>query len=272
MAYNETEKDKRTAAANDLAQKLKFESSFEPSVKKYFDQISDDFYQQFLTSSNIVDANTYNQDLQQLLSNQYNAVSDPFSKQIRNALGQPEGTEKQSEVDQKVAFALALTSSGFVSASTTQMNNTTNKDLHASVAEVIAAASAAGIILSHKQKADQAKLNFDRKSAGRLETITQDQTQFGAESAKNTEYQTLATTGAVVGGMDVKKAKRNKTWIAILDAKTRKAHVAADGQVVKENEMFTVMGQQLKYPRDSRGSTANIINCRCSAVYSISEQ
>ena len=59
----------------------------------------------------------------------------------------------------------------------------------------------------------------------------------------------------------------NKTWVAILDKSTREAHMIADGQEIKTNDKFIVDGESLNYPRDPNGSSANVIRCRCVAVY-----
>lgn len=67
--------------------------------------------------------------------------------------------------------------------------------------------------------------------------------------------------------IDNKVVQLKKTWIAILDGKTREAHAAADFQQVKLFEDFTVGGENLSFPRDPRGSASNIINCRCIAEY-----
>jgi hypothetical protein len=64
--------------------------------------------------------------------------------------------------------------------------------------------------------------------------------------------------------------KTFKEWVAILDRRTREAHVRADGQRVPVNEPFQVGGELLQFPRDPRGSAGNVINCRCVAVYNVS--
>ena len=59
----------------------------------------------------------------------------------------------------------------------------------------------------------------------------------------------------------------NKEWVAILDTVTRPSHFNADGQVVNVKDPFNVGGEDLQHPRDPSGSAANILNCRCIAVY-----
>lgn len=59
----------------------------------------------------------------------------------------------------------------------------------------------------------------------------------------------------------------SKTWVAILDKKTRSSHIVADGQEVDVNSSFIVGNENLEYPRDPKGSPANTIRCRCVAIY-----
>lgn len=54
-----------------------------------------------------------------------------------------------------------------------------------------------------------------------------------------------------------------KRWIAVHDDRTRRAHLAADGQTVNQDGSFDVGGEQLEFPGDPNGSGANTINCRC---------
>ncbi len=61
--------------------------------------------------------------------------------------------------------------------------------------------------------------------------------------------------------------RTNKTWIAILDKRTRPDHVSADGQQIPVEQSFMVGGESLKYPRDPNGSSSQTIRCRCVAIY-----
>jgi SPP1 gp7 family putative phage head morphogenesis protein len=57
-----------------------------------------------------------------------------------------------------------------------------------------------------------------------------------------------------------------KQWLATNDARTRPAHMAADGQIVGMDEAFVVDGESLHYPGDRSGSAGNTINCRCTVI------
>lgn len=58
----------------------------------------------------------------------------------------------------------------------------------------------------------------------------------------------------------------SKEWLAVLDDRTRDAHVTADGQIVGLEESFDVDGERLAYPGDPDGDPGNIINCRCTVL------
>ncbi len=62
-------------------------------------------------------------------------------------------------------------------------------------------------------------------------------------------------------------------WLDTNDRRTREWHKNAGGQVQKLDEPFEVMGEKLMFPGDiSMGASArNVIQCRCTEVYSESE-
>lgn len=59
-----------------------------------------------------------------------------------------------------------------------------------------------------------------------------------------------------------------KTWLATMDDRTRDTHAEADGQEVPIDQQFQVGEDWLDYPGDPNGSDAEVINCRCTALYS----
>lgn len=91
---------------------------------------------------------------------------------------------------------------------------------------------------------------------GRDATIAMTTTQTSAETSKG-------ISARVVGS-------RVKTWITAGDERVRSTHVIADGQEVSANQPFTVGSSQLMFPGDTSlgAGLEEIINCRCSAIYS----
>lgn len=64
-------------------------------------------------------------------------------------------------------------------------------------------------------------------------------------------------------------ARMTKRWISREDSAVRPAHAAAHGQVREISEPFTVGGEQMMYPGDSRASGRNTVNCRCTVDYQL---
>tara|TARA_R100000479_G_scaffold7981_1_gene3378 strand:+ start:2489 stop:4120 length:1632 start_codon:yes stop_codon:yes gene_type:complete len=79
------------------------------------------------------------------------------------------------------------------------------------------------------------------------------------ESVNAANYATNQSAVDIFGKENLKKE-----WIATLDNRVRIDHIEANGQVVNMEENFLVGGEELAYPGDSRGSAANVINCRCT--------
>jgi Phage Mu protein F like protein len=59
-----------------------------------------------------------------------------------------------------------------------------------------------------------------------------------------------------------------KVWLATEDDRTRDTHVDANGQEQQLNEYFDVGGYPLMYPGDPDGPDEEVINCRCTQIYS----
>lgn len=56
-----------------------------------------------------------------------------------------------------------------------------------------------------------------------------------------------------------------QSWLTADDDRVRPAHAAVDGFEVEVGKPFLVGGEELRYPRDPKGSPGNTINCRCVA-------
>lgn len=63
-----------------------------------------------------------------------------------------------------------------------------------------------------------------------------------------------------------------KEWIPIEDERTRASHAEmADHEPILLHEDFDVDGVAMERPSDERGGAENVINCRCSLVFSTDE-
>lgn len=114
---------------------------------------------------------------------------------------------------------------------------------------------------------DLTEENINQAGEARSELIAEQTVGFAESEVREAEA-TLISEAAlqIVGGAIL---LTTKTWVAILDGRTRPAHVSADGQVVPLISKFTVGGEQLTRPRDPNGSLANIMRCRCIAIYKL---
>ena len=59
----------------------------------------------------------------------------------------------------------------------------------------------------------------------------------------------------------------NKVWLATGDDRTRATHLDADGQEVGIDEPFEVGGEELDFPGDPGGSSAETVQCRCTVYF-----
>lgn len=59
-----------------------------------------------------------------------------------------------------------------------------------------------------------------------------------------------------------------KTWASMEDERVRPDHARANGQTVPINKPFIVGGYRMQYPGDPSAPANQVINCRCTAVYS----
>lgn len=94
------------------------------------------------------------------------------------------------------------------------------------------------------------KPNFNRSQALRI---------------ARTETTAAANFAAVEAG-GVSGFAMQKEWISARDSRTRGDHVRANGQRVPDKTFFSVGGEKLMFPGDTRGSAGNVINCRCAVA------
>lgn len=273
MAYNVTQRDQEKAAGRDTAIKLKQENKVMSSiVAGYFLPISRDFTKTYSATGALPNLNTHNQNLNNILNKNYKSTADKFNNQVRTALGQPENAE---EINEQIDITGQQQQEKDVFISGQSIAATTHKSLNNAVTKVLIGAALAGIALTHKQVARKAKTKFRSDYKGRLPVIAMTQTQQASEGAKYGELNTLDRNNAVFSNITphvtISNAMLTKTWIPILDSRTRPAHAAADSQTVPFDEPYTVGGQKLRYPGDtSLGATVgNTINCRCSSIKTI---
>lgn len=86
-------------------------------------------------------------------------------------------------------------------------------------------------------------------------------------------YARTAVTGAENAGrmdsfhrMEDLGIKMKKTWLAVLDGRTRDAHRELDGQTIPVDKPFHNSIGKIMYPGDPTAHGANLWNCRCTMI------
>lgn len=65
-----------------------------------------------------------------------------------------------------------------------------------------------------------------------------------------------------------KSGKTHKQWISQIDETTREWHLLIDGTFIPIDEKFKVGGEEMRFPHDPTASPENLVNCRCTCIYS----
>lgn len=109
------------------------------------------------------------------------------------------------------------------------------------------------------------KINLLDKAQWRSELIAAQVVGLTESWSRNEEAEIIQDAELEI---DNKPVEVLKTWVAILDSKTRPTHAAADFQQVGINQNFIIGGSEARYPRDENLPAEESINCRCIADYS----
>jgi len=271
-------------AQNNLAKKIFLEQSFIPELQSYFRSITRQFKALYSASGQILPAQEFNNKTKTVLNTQYNRVASSFVDEMRQNGGskalfeifykQTETEEEKIEesVDAALVFFIALS----VRDKSRLLDQTTEQNFRDSVDQAITNLQEAGLSISNAAVATEASKIAINKFEGRISNIALTETQFMSESTKAIEASAIDSGGNinvtnVIAGMALLPGIITKDWGNVGDNKVREAHIAADGQTVKINQPFIVMGERLMFPGDtSLGASAkNVARCRCSGFYSL---
>ncbi len=116
----------------------------------------------------------------------------------------------------------------------------------------------------------------DGKSIGQIATELQQAvpayTRQRAVLVARTESAGLLNAGAIASFEELNLRSDGllgtKTWLSVLDERTRPAHVEANGQTQKLGDPFTVDGETCQYPGDPSLSAGQRCHCRCTVIAS----
>lgn len=261
MALHDTQTKQEKQAVKDLRIKLSLERDMIIKMRKYFTTIAERFENFYADTGIILDTTQFNEELNQIMFNQYRNTSNKFQNQLLHHEDVSKAIRDDKELLDRIQTGIQHYNIYNVQKSVTSIDKTNQKQVNKSIKTVLLVSAIAGLGLSRKEIAKRAKISFRADAFARTNTIATTETQKAAESTKHIESVNL----------DKKKKDKTpmmKTWVAILDEKTRGSHAAADGQTVIVTSPFVVQNENLMFPGDdSLGASAgNIINCRCSSI------
>ena len=99
----------------------------------------------------------------------------------------------------------------------------------------------------------QVENTLPKKLMGRASTIARTE---GGALAQFGQYDAVESSGLVTV----------KEWQTQFN-NSRDTHITADGQVVGQNDNFTVGGERAQYPKAPNLSAKETVNCRCNVIY-----
>jgi len=259
-----------------VEKKIALESIFAPEIARYLNKIKNDFKKVYTATGLLINPDEYIDSTTELLKKHYTRVAKVFDKNLRDNMTETKQFEEAKDkelkkVDKIISASLIIFILQQSKKRARFLIKTTTKEIREKLRDVKQILFKDNVINpTNKQIADETSKLLDKSFKGRKETIAISETEFMAESTKTIESNTLQDKQPFKGfTIPLVLSFFNKTgtkeWRAVLDSKTRPAHVVADGQVKKINEPFEVDNELLMYPSDSSlgASIENTINCRC---------
>ncbi len=264
--------------ARDAAAKMRLESRLERESKALLNQVAKAATGLYAASGQLLNANEFTDEWEVLLRQHYRRATSKFDDTLRSEINADSDDFSEQSLNivnsDELDSAIQLAALGFIGTrvprSARSITNTTQDDLTRSLTNAITDVlqeAPAGAQISNRQIARQLGRRFRQTSAGRPITIGMTETGFSTEGARNIEAQQLGTQAS--GFIEI-----SKMWITVGDNRVRPQqggrfnHVAADRQLVPEDEAFIVTGERLMFPTDTSlgASLGNTINCRCIAT------
>lgn len=244
----------------DFRDKIILERALRRKIK-IFDKRIVTRFQADLLSGETTRGDAFQDELESLLRDFYGSVSSKFKgRTLRRLSGgrSPLSSKEKERLERAVtlfARRRAVDQSRIVL-------ETTHRNMHSAVQ------LAASETVDQVETAINAAAILSRKLKSRETGIVSLETQAMAEATKLAEADMIAKKEPLT--LQTPQEPLTKEWVTQGDERVRPAHVSADSQLQRTQDLYVVMGQQLMFPGDTRfGATAaNVINCRCDSVYS----
>jgi hypothetical protein len=279
MAYVETPSD---IEAKEQAVKP-FEVALRESLVPVFDDIRLDFENLYNATGQVLDANAYNERINNAISQAQVDVDDEIGGDIVGfmednpddslslaiaaiaalaGLSFAEGLlELEEATDESITFVFEQRRTQAVP----EIASTTNAKLQSYVDEAVEVLGD----VPRPVVANTVGQRFEETIPWRTQLIAEEEVGFSSRAVRNQETEIVLET--IEDNPDVAEPLFTKEWVTRGDDLVRPDHVEADGQVRPSAEPFVVGGEQLMYPRDRSlgASNSNVINCRCDSVRSL---
>lgn len=274
--------------------KVKYEKRLEKNLRSLFNQIANDLKVFYETNGQIQNFEDYQQELTVILKKSYRETSKFFSEHYDREMENQQDDGDNSEL---LVFLIALrkriTPDIFIRIDkeirriapvhSAQIIKTTQNVIVSELQKADAVLSGGGAFPTNEEVIDEALPNIKERNRNRASTIPETEVGtaagIGSESEDdvfNAAVETQKKNPAVENILspesieELETLELIKTWVSILDAVTREAHLVAHGQEVDVYQPFTVGGEKLMQPLDSSlgASASNIIGCRCNSISS----
>jgi len=272
-------------ARRNLALKLSLEAVFFPEVRRYFNRVAREVSLQVSNGERPQVTQAISNQTSELLRVQYRRVARSFTNEMRLFLSEKAIEIKQTEEEDRMSESVNMATSVFIASQAliraNLIDRTTQDEIETVSSETLTAELEAGNATTGATFSAVLANKLRAVFSSRFKTVTMTETQFSSEKVKHIEAAVVSRGGQLdpvdagisellSGRIDGEPSTR-KEWATILDQVTRAAHVVADGQTQPINEPFIVDSEFLMEPGDPRlgASPGNLINCRCSALYSI---
>jgi len=259
------------AAAAALALTMKQEKKIKEKLSAHFDALSKEVRKYYATHSKLPPLDDHRNTIKEIIQSHYISTAGFASRMFRDEFEDVTDTDGElinSIVDDKIdrdADEHSDSASDLIS-------DTTESNFKDYIKDAIAIAATAGVLMSARDIGEAISEKFDETAEGRIDNISLTETGIAVSDGKLDEIQALEDVKAdFEDGTNITEYARTKTWVAILDDRTRPWHEEADGQTVGVDEPFVVNGEELMMPRDDSlgASPDNLINCRCEGVISM---
>lgn len=273
------------------AMKLKYELKLERKLKAMFNRIADELVIVYTETGEIPSLEDFEQELEVILKKAYREVANYASKHYERELQkeQEEGNSSailllllllRKDITRKIFVNINKNIRSTVPAQVGYILNTTKKVIASEIDRSILQRQE-GEVISNSTIIGRAIPRIKEKNATRAGLISE--MEIGSGFALGTQVENEEFTIIVE---DSKKNSRilanlsqedfalfmllemEKTWITMLDPKVRDIHVSAHGQKKPILRPYTVGGELLMQPKDTKlgASLGNVINCRCVSI------